>query len=61
MRNGKRDSVGLTLQTISPENTRTGILVIGAFADGALPFVSQKVDQASQGHLSAILKLGDLN
>jgi leucyl aminopeptidase len=61
MRNSKSGSVELTLQTMSPENARTGVLVIGAFADGALPFVSQKIDQASQGHLSAILKRGDLN
>jgi leucyl aminopeptidase len=61
MRNSNSGSVELTVQTISPENARTGILIIGAFADGALPSVSQEVDQASQGRLSVILKRGDLN
>jgi leucyl aminopeptidase len=60
MTSGKSDSVELSLRAVSPESAKTGILVIGAFVDGALPFVSQKVDQASQGRLSATLKRGDL-
>ena len=50
-----------TVETSSGLKDRTGILVIGAFADGTLPALSQKVDEASKGHLSAVLKRGDLD
>jgi len=49
-----------TVETSSALKERTGILVIGAFADGTLPVLSQKVEEASKGHLTAVLKRGDL-
>ncbi len=49
------------MESSSPEKVRTGILVIGAFADGSLPAPSQRVDAASKGQLTAILKRGDLD
>jgi leucyl aminopeptidase len=48
------------LDTLSPHKAQAGILVVGAFADGSLPPSSQRVDSASKGRLSAVLKLGDL-
>jgi leucyl aminopeptidase len=50
----------INLETSSPEQVRTGILVVGAFADGTLPPPSQKVDDASKGKLSSVIKRGDL-
>jgi leucyl aminopeptidase len=48
------------LETSSPEKARTGILVIGTFSDGILPASSKKIDGASGGKLSAVIKRGDL-
>ena len=50
----------ITVEAPSALKDRTGILVIGAFADGTLPALSQKVDEASKGHLTTVLKRGDL-
>jgi leucyl aminopeptidase len=50
----------LTLTATAPEEVRTGVLVVGAFANGTLPPTSQRVDRAAGGGLSAVLKLGDL-
>jgi len=53
--------IELILETSSPEKVRTGVLVVGAFSDGKLPPSSQRVDQASRGKLSAVIKRGDLD
>jgi leucyl aminopeptidase len=50
----------ITLETASPEKLRTGVLVVGAFADGPLPPSTQTIDKVSQGKLSALIKGGDL-
>jgi leucyl aminopeptidase len=50
----------ITLQTISPETLRTGVLVVGAFADGPLPPPTQTVDEVSKGKLATLIKRGDL-
>src|SRR5215510_8203997 len=50
----------ITLETASPEKLRTGILVVGAFADGSLPPATRTIDEVSQGKLSALIKRGDL-
>ncbi len=57
----KSNTIELNLETSSPEKVRTGVLVVGAFADGALPSSSQKIDQVSKGKLSAVIKRGDLD
>jgi leucyl aminopeptidase len=57
----KSDSVEITLEASSPEKVRTGVLVVGAFGDGALPPSSRKIDEASKGKLSAVTKRGDLD
>ncbi len=54
------NQVEITLDTTSPEQARTGVLVVGAFADGTLPPSSQKIDDASKGKLSSVIKRGDL-
>ena len=61
MAKAKNDHVELTSESSRPEDVRTGILVIGAFTEGALPTPSQRVDAASKGRLSAVLKRGDLD
>src|SRR5215831_5113475 len=60
MANRKAQPVELTIDTTSPEKVCTAILVVGAFADGSLPPSSRKIDEASKGKLSAIIKRGDL-
>ena len=57
----KSNPMELSLEASPPEKVRTGVLVVGAFADGTLPPSSQKVDVASKGKLSAVLKRGDLD
>jgi leucyl aminopeptidase len=57
----KRNPIEFTLETASPEEVRTGVLVVGAFADGALPPAYKSVDEASKGKLSAVIKRGDLD
>jgi leucyl aminopeptidase len=57
----KNSSIDIAVETSSPEKFRTGILVVGAFADGTLPSHTKRVDEAAQGKLSAVLKRGDLD
>ena len=57
----KSSSIELSLETTSPEKIRSGVLVVGAFADGALPPSAQKIDEVSKRKLSAIIKRGDLD
>jgi len=40
---------------------RTACLILGVYAKRQLSQLAQEVDQASQGHLSAVLKRGDLD
>jgi leucyl aminopeptidase len=56
----KNNPMEITLESSSPEKARTGVLVAGAFADGALPPSTQKIDEASKGKISATIKRGDL-
>src|SRR5262245_29016337 len=51
----------ISLETTSLDKLRTGVLVVGAFADGALPPSARVVDEASKGKLSAVIKRGDLD
>jgi leucyl aminopeptidase len=57
----KSTSMELTLESTPPEKVQTGVLVVGAFADGILPPSSQKIDEASKKKLSAVIKRGDLD
>ena len=50
-----------TIKTGSPAKCKTGILVLGAFADGVLPTLTALVDATSDGRLSHLLKRGDLD
>ncbi len=50
-----------TIKAAAPEKARAGILVLTAFADGALPSPAAAVDKAAGGKLSALLKRGDLD
>ena len=61
MKANKSNPVELSLEASSPEKVRTGVLVVGAYSDGTLPPPSQKIEEASKGKLSAVLKRGDLN
>src|SRR5262245_58316193 len=51
----------ISLETTSLDKLRTGVLVVGAFADGALPPSARAIDEASKGKLSAVIKRGDLD
>jgi leucyl aminopeptidase len=57
----KNSPVELTVDSSSPDKLRTGILVIGVFADGTLPSSAQRVAEASKGKLTAVHKRGDLD
>ena len=57
----KSNAIEFNLETSSPEKARTGVLVVGAFADGILPTSSKKVDEASRGRLSTVIRRGDLD
>src|SRR5215475_9035398 len=50
-----------TLEATSPEKLRTGVLVVGGFADGALSASARTIDEASKGRLSAVVKRGDFD
>ncbi|TAH43040.1 MAG: leucyl aminopeptidase [Betaproteobacteria bacterium] len=49
-----------TIKTAAPEKFRAGILVAGAFADGALPAATAALDKAADGRIATLLKRGDL-
>jgi leucyl aminopeptidase len=57
----KTNPTEITLDPTNPEKAKAGVLVVGAFADGALPPPSQRVDDASKGKLSSVIKRGDLD
>src|SRR5215472_11270610 len=57
----KSDAIDINLEASSPEKIRTGVVVVGAFADGPLPPAALKIDEASKGKLSSVIKRGDLD
>lgn len=61
MDSSRNHSMEINLGTTSPEKAKAGILVVGAFVDGALPTSSRKIDDVSRGKLSAVIKRGDLD
>ncbi len=61
MDTSKRHPLELVIDTSPPEKAHTGVLVVGAFADGTLPPASRRIDEASKGKLSALVKRGDLD
>ena len=50
-----------TIKTGHPAQLKTGLLVLGAFADGSLPALTAAVDRASKGRIAQLLKRGDLD
>lgn len=56
----KHNSIELTVQTAFPEKVRTGVLVLGAFEGGKFPSPTRRIDDASKGKLSKVIKRGDL-
>ena len=50
-----------TIKTGSPAKLKTGLLVLGAFAEGRLPALSAAADGAAEGRLAALIKRGDLD
>jgi leucyl aminopeptidase len=61
MPSAKSNPIELTAEAGSPEKIKTGVLVVGVFPDGPLPPASKKIDEASRGKLSAVIKRGDLD
>src|SRR5262249_13531944 len=56
----RRTLMDITLETASPEKLRTGVLVVGAFADRPLHIPTRTIDEAAKGKLSALITRGDL-
>ena len=52
--------MNITLVSGSPETIQTGTLVIGVYADGALPPVAKLLDGALGGRLASLVKLGEV-
>ena len=52
--------MNITLVSGSPETIQTGTLVIGVFADGALPPAAKLLDAALGGRLASLVKLGEV-
>ena len=50
----------IILETASPEQLGTAVLVVGAFADGPLPPPTRTVDEVSKGKLATLITRGDL-
>ncbi len=50
-----------TIKTGSPAKLKTGLLVLGAFAEGRLPALSAAADGAAEGRIAALIKRGDLD
>jgi leucyl aminopeptidase len=61
MASTKTHPMEITVETASPEKVRTGVLVVGAFADASLAPHAKNIDEAAKGKLSAVLKRGDLD
>jgi leucyl aminopeptidase len=53
--------VTLAVKSASPEKIRSGVVVVGAFADGTLCPPARAIDRASRRRLSAVIKRGDLD
>jgi leucyl aminopeptidase len=51
----------ISLAKVAPATLKTGMLVVGAYADGSLLPAAQAIDQAAGGALTAALKRGDLD
>lgn len=52
--------IEIGLESTPPEKIRTGIFVVGAFADGTFPR-SLQLDRDSLGRLSEVVRRGDLD
>ncbi len=50
-----------SIKSSSPERARTGCVVIGVFEPRQLSAAGSALDRAARGHLSAILKRGDMD
>ena len=53
--------MNVIIEAVSPEKLLTGVLAVGAFADGALAPAARTIDAASKGKLSAVVRRGDLD
>ena len=49
----RRTAMDIAIKTGPSEKLQTGVLVVGAFADGTLPAATRTIDEASKGKLSA--------
>jgi leucyl aminopeptidase len=57
----RTEALKVTLKTSGIERAQTGMVVVGAFADGTLPEASsRRIDLRSKGRLSTVIRLGDL-
>jgi leucyl aminopeptidase len=56
----QHESVQFGVTSADPATSRCDVLVIGAFADGSLPPVSETIDSASAGKIATAVLRGDL-
>jgi leucyl aminopeptidase len=52
--------MNIIIDTTSPKDIQTEVLVVGAFIDGSLPPSTRAIDEAATGKLSKLIKQGDL-
>jgi len=57
----QENAVEFSIKTLAPERAKTGCLVLGVFAGGALPRAAQLADRAARGALRKVLRQGDLS
>src|SRR5262245_37262232 len=56
-----RQPMQFAIEAATPEEHAADVIVVGAFADGALTSAAEGVDRASGGKFAAAIELGDLN
>jgi leucyl aminopeptidase len=59
-RNPKEQRVEFSIKTGTPENTKSGCIVIGVFEPRKLSLTAQALGKAARAHLSAVLRRGDM-
>jgi leucyl aminopeptidase len=59
--NSKEIDLEFSIKNLASEKTHTACVVVGVFETGQLSAVAREVDKSSDGHLSAIIRSGDMD
>jgi leucyl aminopeptidase len=57
----KEFDLEFSIKSLAPEKARTACVVVGIFETGQLSAPAKEIDKASRGHLSGIIKGGDMD